>query len=328
MSWRENPAGNLSRGFKLQVNVTAWKNKPRYEKTPVFNYRFEDCLALPSYYCYLWHELVWFSCFLQSLVCKIHVRDSASIPKDTGRLCSIRLLIPLSSPHAMRVYELQSSKPTAVTPEHLLGRYWFLLLSLSFPDSNKETKIQQKRKIQWALLWVHTWDSCSLKWDVCLCISEAIIRSFSYCEMSLYCRALIQSQIWMQTLKLCKSKSFVLVYYSTRRLLEGFQNLEVFEARSCLLWYWWCWRRKGELCFWMAPYFPFYLWLEAEMLCRATKTSFTFNSISRWDIAPPQNTEKKATKLFQPPKDFQVQFKALTKILGHFWFYPTLFAQP
>lgn len=297
-----------------------------WENSSVFNYRFEDCLTLPSYYCYLWHELVWFSCFLQSLICKSHRRDSVSIPKNIGKLCSIRLLLPLSSPHAMRLYELQSSKPTAVTSEHLLGRYWFLLLSFSFPDSNKEVKNQGKYKNQWTLLRIHTWDSYSLKWDVCLYISEAIIRSFRYCERSLYCRALIQSQIWMQTLKLCKSKSFVLLYYTTRRLLEGFQNLEVFEARNCLLRYWRCWRRKGKPCFWMPLYFPFYLWLEAEMLCCAAKTFFTFNSISRWDIAPPQNTEKKATKHFQTPKDFQVQFKALTKTLGHFSFYPTLFA--
>lgn len=200
--------------------------------------------------------------------------------------------------------------------------------AVSFLNSNKEVKKQGKYKNQGALLWIHTWDSYSLKWDVYLCISEGIIRYSSYCEMSSYCRTLILSQIWMQTLKLCKSKSFVLAYYTTRRLLEGFQNLEVFEASSCLFQYWWCGRRKGKPCVWMAQSFPFYMWLDTEMLCHAAETLFSFDSISRWDIAPSPQTQRKTTKHFQLPKDFQVQFKALTKTLGCFWFYPTLFAEP
>lgn len=32
VTWRECPAGNLSREFQLQVKETAWKNKPRYKK--------------------------------------------------------------------------------------------------------------------------------------------------------------------------------------------------------------------------------------------------------------------------------------------------------
>lgn len=36
-TWGESPAGKLSRGFKLQVKVTAWKNKPKHEKPPLFS---------------------------------------------------------------------------------------------------------------------------------------------------------------------------------------------------------------------------------------------------------------------------------------------------
>lgn len=37
VTWRECPAGNLSRGFQLQVEGTAWENKPKYENPPLFS---------------------------------------------------------------------------------------------------------------------------------------------------------------------------------------------------------------------------------------------------------------------------------------------------
>lgn len=39
------------------------------------------------------------------------------------------------------------------------------------------------------------------------------------------------------------------------------------------------------------------------------------------------NDREKLKQMFSAPKDFQVQFKALTKTLGHFWFYPNPFTQ-
>lgn len=141
------------------------------------------------------------------LPAEFDMRDRASIPKE--KLCSL-LFLPLSNPCAVCPHTLQNSKSTAVTPKHLLGRYWFFPLSISSPDSNKEAKNQGKYKNQSALLWIHTWDSPGLKWDVCLRISEAIIRSFGCCEMSLHCRALIQGQFWTQAIKLSKYKNFLL----------------------------------------------------------------------------------------------------------------------
>lgn len=220
---------------------------------------------------------------------KAYMRGSASILKNTGKPCFIRLFLPLSSSTPMWPYELQSSKPTAVTPEHLMGRYWIFLL-FPFWIQTRKWKNKENTKIREPCCGYTLGTPIVLKWDVYLCISEGIIRYSSYCEMSSYCRASILSQIWMQTLKLCKSKSFVLAYYTTRRLLEGFQNLEVFEASSCLFQYWWCGRRKGKPCVWMAQSFLFYMWLDTEMLCHAAETLFSFNSISRWDIAPSPQT--------------------------------------
>lgn len=146
MSCRKPKQGipTSSRGDSMGKQTQVW------EPSSVFSYRFEDTLALPS----LWHELVWLSGLLQSLI-----RDSASIPKE--KLCFL-LFLPLSNPHAV----CPQWKSTALTPKHLLGRYWFFLLSISSPDSNKEVKNQGKYKNQSALLWIHTWDSPSLKWDV------------------------------------------------------------------------------------------------------------------------------------------------------------------
>lgn len=248
------------------------------------------------------------------------MRDSPSIIKNTGKPCFIRLFLPLSSPHPTWPYELQSSKPTAVTPEHLLGRCWFFLPSVYFPDSNKEVKKQWKNKNQGALLWTHTWNSYSLKRDVCLCVPEGTVRYFSYCETSLYCRPLIQSQIWMHNLELCKSKSFVLAYSTTRRLLEGFQNLEVFKASSCLFRYGRCGRRKGKPCFWMPQSFPFHMWLDAEMMRCAAETFFSFNSISRWDIVPLPKHREKQPNLFSSQKTFRFRSRLWQglRVASHF----------
>lgn len=172
VTWRECPAGNLRRAFQLQVKGTARKNKSRHEKPPLFS---ATGLKIPwlspasgmNWFGFLasfraWYERQW-----------LYPKGEALLPVTFASLKSSCCV----STHTT------DSKSTAVTLKHLLGRYWFFLLSISSPDSNKEVKNQGKYKNQSALLWIHTWDSPGLKCDVCLRISGAIIRPFSCCEM-------------------------------------------------------------------------------------------------------------------------------------------------
>lgn len=154
VTWRECPAGNLSRGFQLQVEGTAWENKPKYETLLCFQLQVWRYLGSPQPL--TWIVLAfWLASELDTRQC--------FYPKGEALLSVILASLKSSCcvPHT-----LQNSKSTALTPKHLLGRYWFFLLSISSPDSNKEVKNQGKYKNQSALLWIHTWDSPSLKWDV------------------------------------------------------------------------------------------------------------------------------------------------------------------
>lgn len=148
MTWGESPAGNLSRGFKLQVKVPAWKNKPKHEKPPLLSATgLEISWFCPDIIVTSDINLFGFFYFLWSSMYKAYMRDSASILKNTGKPCFIRLFLPLSSPPSMWPYELQSSKPTAVTPEHLMGRYWIFLL-FPFWIQTRKWKNKENTKIR------------------------------------------------------------------------------------------------------------------------------------------------------------------------------------
>lgn len=120
-----SPARNLSSAFKHKSRWHHGKINPCTMNHLCFQ-RLKIPWPFPSLYCHTWCELVLFSCFLQILICKAHIRDGTSIPKDMCKWCSFRLLLPFLSPYATCPYVTQNSKSTSVTPQHHLGRYQFL----------------------------------------------------------------------------------------------------------------------------------------------------------------------------------------------------------
>lgn len=111
-----SPAGNLSSAFKHKSRWHHGKINPGTMNHLCFQ-RLKFPWPFPSFYCHTWCELVLFSCFLQILICKAHIRDGTSIPKDMCKWCSFRLLLPFSSPYATCPYVTQQqiyfSNPTA-----------------------------------------------------------------------------------------------------------------------------------------------------------------------------------------------------------------------
>lgn len=144
VTWKERCAGNLSRGFKLQVKVTAWKKKPRYEKPPRFSpLGLKITWVSPAII--IASDTNWFG-FLASCEAWYAKPTWETVPlSQSTQASSAPCYSYLSNPLAICPYALQNSKSTTVTPEYLLGRYWLFpaihFLSRLKQGSEKPRKI-------------------------------------------------------------------------------------------------------------------------------------------------------------------------------------------
>lgn len=140
-TWKESPAGNMSRELNIQVTVTAWKNKPRTRN-------LHSTRGL---------KIIWLSPAVPmtqiGLVFFLHEKPEiqspyerqCSCPEGHSKPCSM-LFLPLWNHHARCLHVLRNSNSTAATPEYLQGIYWFFLLSISISDSSKEVRSHGKHR--------------------------------------------------------------------------------------------------------------------------------------------------------------------------------------